>query len=63
MTPGEVQFVRIDEANRGWSSKLGNGVDRVAVWEAPFSGPGTNWISSFWSVRAAATLPLAKRHP
>lgn len=51
--PGEVQFVRIDEAKRGWSGQLGAGVDFVAVWEAPFSGPGTNWISSFWSARAA----------
>ncbi len=50
--PGEAKFVRIDEAKRGWSGQLGAGTDVVAVWEAPFTGPGTNWISSFWSARA-----------
>jgi len=50
--PGEVQFVRIDEAKHGWIGQLDAGADVVAVWEAPFTGPGTNWISSFWSARA-----------
>lgn len=48
---GAVQFVRIDQAKRGWEDQLGEGVELAAVWEGPFTGPGKNWISSFWSAR------------
>ncbi len=48
---GSVQFVRIDQVKRGWEGQLGSGVELAAVWEGPFTGPGSNWISSFWSAR------------
>ena len=46
-----VKFVRIDQAKRGWEGQFGTGVELAAVWEGPFTGPGKNWISSFWSAR------------
>lgn len=50
--PGAVQFLRIDQAGHGWESQLGKGLELAAVWEGPFTGPGRNWISSFWSARS-----------
>jgi hypothetical protein len=50
---GAVMFLRVDRAGRGWEGALGEGVEMAAMWEAPFSGPGTGWISSFWSVPPA----------
>jgi hypothetical protein len=47
--PAAARFVRIDEIERGGEFELGAGVELAAVWEAPFTGPGTGWISSFWS--------------
>jgi hypothetical protein len=48
---GEVQFVSFDQARHGWVGQLGGDVELAAVWEGPFTGPGRNWISSFWSAR------------
>jgi hypothetical protein len=53
--PGSVQYLRIDQADGGWEGQFGKGVELVAAWEGPFSGPGRNWISSFWSARRALT--------
>jgi hypothetical protein len=53
---GDPLFLSIDTAKKGWDGKLGAGIEFAAVWEAPFTGPARNWISSFWSVRPQ-TIP------
>jgi hypothetical protein len=47
--PGAARFLRIGRAGHGWVGRLGPEVELAAVWEGPFTGPGRNWISSFWS--------------
>ena len=54
--PGAAKFLRIEQAKRGWEGQLGKGVELAAVWEGPFSGPGKNWISSFWSARPTTVM-------
>lgn len=51
---GDPLFLDVETAKRGWDGELGAGIEFTAVWEAPFSGPANNWISSFWSVRPQA---------
>ncbi len=45
------KFVRFEKAGDGWSTAIGSS-QAVHVWESPFGGPSSTWISSFWSVTA-----------
>ena len=50
-----VRFLKIDQAKLGWQGQLDPGTEIAAVWERPFAGPGSDWISSFWSATAGET--------
>jgi hypothetical protein len=60
---GAARFLRIDEAGRGWEDMLGEKTELAAVWEGPFTGPGTGWISGFWSARLPAQAAAGSGQP
>ena len=51
---GDAEFWVIKGKHRGRQREFAAYVELVAVWEDAFSGPGKNWISSFWSAQRPA---------